>query len=507
MNRERPAGFLVLWSGIASILVVGIRRGGGVVDAFALTAPPGRGRISTSYPAKRSVLMRNRSSWTNRRRSPVHRATALDMSATQAYLDSLSGFSQDPAPALTSFAQTAAIFSDYDFTDAATFAVVVAEGDYNGAAVDSLSYVVDGEAVVNSMMMDMPSAQYVADAAVDAVVSAPAVAAVAGVESMDAVVAKEDLWGLGSTVFENTASAASSSSPAVGARSAAQDTIANYWDSVVMKGVVNPWYEAAKAKQEELAATLLSEQNRELAVSNLLPKTNPLEGFGESLSNSFQSVSLPKNLPEIPSLSKLADASLVDIFTAIGSTLATIARGFWYVLTALVEFVTGGRSNLGDITNQIKYSIDSTMTDALDTVRSSLYDLGQVTLQEAVVFLVQVVFRFVELLFTLVSSVCQAFTGQGLDVWLQSIGTGLSEQAILATQTLSSTVHDLSHASLTELAVILSSYAVAVARVLVDSPKLLADAFTSSGAADLVQSTMTAVESTTSLLGSTGGSF
>jgi hypothetical protein len=505
MNRERPAGFLVFWSGIASILVVR-RGGGGVVDGFALTAPSGRRIPTSSNLARPNVLPRNRRSLMNRRTSPVHRATALDMSATQAYLDSLSGFSQDPAPALTSFAQTAAIFSDYDFTDAATFAVVVADGDYNGAAADSLSYVVDGEAVVNNMMMDMPSTQYVADAAVDAAVSAPAVAAAAGVESMDAVVVKEDLWGLGSTVFENAASSAASSSPAIGARSAAQDTIANYWDSVVMKGVVNPWYEAAKAKQEELAATLLSEQNRELAVSNLLPKSNPLEGFGESLSNSFQSVSLP-NVPAIPSLSKLADASLVDIFTAMGSTLATIARGFWYVLTALVEFVTGGRSNLGDITNQIKYSIDSTMTDALDTVRSSLYDLGQVTLQEAVVFLVQVVFRFVELLFTLVSSVCQAFTGQGLDVWLQSIGNGLSEQAILATNTLSSTVHDLSHASLTELAVILSSYAVAVARVLVDSPKLLADAFTSSGAADLVQSTMTAVESTTSLLGSTGGAF
>jgi hypothetical protein len=499
MNRERPVAVLLsLWSGIASILVV--------VDGFSAS----RSTIPIRTPTRATnIVPPLRHNNGNMMMNPRHhrRATLLplQMSATQSYLDSLSGYAADgiPVPALSSFAEeslSAAFFSsDYNY-DYDSTSLILAET--NGV---ELNYVAEAATASSG---DVMSAAATTTTTFDAVTTSPFDSV--SVESVDAV--KEDLWGLGSTVFDTNGAVSDYSSAAATAAatlsSSSSDTFANYWDNVVVPSVA-PWYETAKAKQEELVASLLSEQQRELAVSNLLPKTNPLDGLGESwqnMGNPFQSISLPNVPPvQMPSMSKLADASLVDIFSAMGRTLGTIARGFWYVLTSLVEFITGGRTHLDDVTDKIRYSIDSSMNDALDAVRSSLYDLGQVTLEDAVVFLVQVVFRFVELLFTLVSSVCQALTGRGLDVWLQTIGSGLSEQATLVANTLSSTVHDLSHASLAELSVILTSYAVAVARVLMDSPRLLADAFTASGTADLVQSTMTAVESTTSLLGSTGG--
>jgi hypothetical protein len=486
MNRERPAAVLLsLWSGITSILVV--------VDGFSASRI-----LPISTPTRATLRHTNGNMMMNSRHYRRATLLPLQMSATQSYLDSLSGYATDgvPVPALSSFAEeslSAAFFSS-DYYDSTS--LILAEN--NGV---ELNYVAEAATASSGDVMSAAATTTTFDA-----VTTTSPFDSVNVESVDAV--KEDLWGLGSTVFDTNGAVSDYSSAAATAPSSSSDTFANYWDNVVVPSVA-PWYETAKAKQEELVASLLSDQQRELAVSSLLPKTNPLDGLGESwqnMGNPFQSISLPNVPPvQMPSMSKLADASLVDIFSAMGRTLGTIARGFWYVLTSLVEFITGGRTHLDDVTDKIRYSIDSSMNDALDAVRSSLYDLGQVTLEDAVVFLVQVVFRFVELLFTLVSSVCQALTGRGLDVWLQTIGSGLSEQATLVANTLSSTVHDLSHASLAELSVILTSYAIAVARVLMDSPRLLADAFTASGAADLVQTTMTAVESTTSLLGSTGG--
>lgn len=387
-------------------------------------------------------------------------------------------------PPLQSFVETAATLTD-DFTIAAT--TLLAE---TGVDVDLPPPVVEGSVAP-------PVAEAVDSLASVATSVAESVASTTPPAVPTETVPSEELWNLGSTVFENVPEPSTIKSVAV--------PLTNYWDSVVPKTVPS-WYETTMAKQEEFVASVLAQQQKTQAANSLLPKTNPLSGIdiGQTFSgirNPFQGMETPNN---VPTFSKLADSSLMDIFSTIGRTLGTIARGFWYVLTAIVEFLSGGKSSLNDVTEQIRISIDQSVHDALETMRSSLYDLGQVTLQEAGTFLLQIVIKFVELLFQLISSVCQALTGRGFDVWLQKIGSGLAEQAVVATTALGSTVHDLSHASLSELATILGSYGAAVANVLVDSPRALADAFSTSGATELLQNTLSsaAVESTTSLLGS-----
>lgn len=454
MEPDRTPFGLVFWSSLVAILVV---------DGFA----PARPVASSSW----------------KRVSPL--STQLH-SATQTYLDSLSGFGNTVVPPLQSFAETAITLTD-DFTMAAT--TLLAE-----SGVEMELPLIDGSATTTPPVADVIDSMAAAAApTADAVASTSSVA-----PPVETIPPNEDLWNLGSTVFESI--------PEITSNKVAEAPLTNYWDSVVPKTVPS-WYESLKettaAKQEEFLAAVLAQQQKTQASKSLLPKSNPIDGASDTLSsieNPFRGI----HPPSAPTLSSLADASLMDILSAMGRSLGTIARGFWYLLTAVVEFLSGGKASLNQITEQIRVSIDQSVHDALEAMRSSLYDLGQVTLQEACTFLLQIVIKFTELLFQLISSLCQALTGRGLDVWLQSIGHGLAEQAVVATSALSTSAHDLSHASLAELAAIMGSYGAAVAKVLIDSPRSLADAFSASGATELLQNTLssTAVESTTSLLGS-----
>ena len=132
-----------------------------------------------------------------------------------------------------------------------------------------------------------------------------------------------------------------------------------------------------------------------------------------------------KSVPSVPG--PPTDLSLADIGGAVLGALKVVGGSSLKVIDFLLKAVTG--TSAAGVVGTAKASVLGVIDGAVQTVVGTVNAVGDLTLRETVMLLVQVVVAVAKTLLAVLSALTSFLSGRSLDEWTTLTGEGIERQA------------------------------------------------------------------------------